>query len=330
MEKKKIITTILILMIITLLVACNNKEINEVNSDIIFDTEEHKGQLTVHFFDLEAPDRYEKTGESMLVTTPGGKTILIDAGKPMVGELLNDYLNKLGIEKIDYAMPSHPHFDHIGGYLTIFEEKEIGEIKEINLPHEESSHYNDYAKLIEEKEIPVSYIEAGDVIEIEEDVIIEVFNPMKGLSKDTYSFGSLSAGIINDVSAVFKLTYKDTSFLFTGDIYKGVENSLVKKYEEELDVDVVVAPHHGLGTSSSEKFVEATNPDITIFPTNVLFDLSIINRYESVESDVYVTKSDGNILLMSNGKKIDVYREKESEEIEADDPDNIENDEENI
>ncbi|HLR64795.1 MAG TPA: MBL fold metallo-hydrolase [Pseudogracilibacillus sp.] len=322
--------SILILVLLTMtfvIVACGKKPVNEVNPDILFNTEEHEGQLTVHFFDLIAPDRYEKTGESILVTTPKGKTILIDAGKPMVGELLNDYLNALEIDTIDYAMPSHPHFDHIGGYLTIFEEKEVKEIKQINLPHEESKHYVQYADLIEEKNIPVSYIEEGDVIEIEEDVTLEVYNPMAGLSPETYSFGTLSAGIINDVSAVMKLTYKDTTFLFTGDIYRGVENSLVNKYEEELDVDVLVAPHHGLGTSSSDEFIEATKPDITIFPTNVLFDLTIVNKYKDAESDVYVTKFDGNIMLMSNGKKIDVYREHE-EDVDTDDPNEVENNEE--
>lgn len=319
----------IIILTVALLAACNkNEPINEVNPDIIFDTEEHEDALTVHFFDLVAEDRYEKTGESMLITTPEGKTILIDAGKPIVGPLINEYLDKLGIDKIDYIMPSHPHSDHIGGYLTLFDEKEIGEVIQINLPHEESNVYLDYAEKIEENNYDVTYAEEGDVFEIEKDVTLEIMNPMEGLSADTYAFGTLSAGIINDVSMVVKMTYKDKSFLFTGDIYRGVENSLISKFGEALDVDLVVAPHHGLGTSSSTEFIEATNPALTIIPTNVLFDLNIIKKYEEAESDVYVSKYDGNILIRSKGKKIDVFREFEREDLTVDDPDEVDTEEE--
>lgn len=320
---------ILVMMIsLMMITACGGKALNEVNPEVIFDTEEHAGDLTIHFFNLEAPDSFEKTGESILITTPQGKTILIDAGKEIVGPLVNDYLDELGIEKLDYVMPSHPHHDHIGGLLTVFSEKEVGKVVQINLPLEDSGVYNRYAEMIEDKGYDVEFAEEGDVFEIEEDITLEVMNPMKGLSPETYSFGTLSAGIVNDVSMVMKLTYKEKTFLFTGDIYRGVENSLINKFGEELDVDLVVAPHHGLGTSSSDDFIEATNPAFTIIPTNVLFDLNIISKYEEQGSDVYVSKFDGNILVTSNGKKIDVYREWEREEISPDDPDEVINEEE--
>lgn len=320
---------ILVMMIsLMMITACGSKVVNEVNPESIFNAEEHEGDLRIHFFNLESPDRFEKTGESILITTPQGKTILIDAGKEIVGPLVNDYLDELGIEKIDYVMPSHPHHDHIGGLLTVFAEKEVGKIVQINLPLEDSGVYNRYADMIEEKGYDVEFAEEGDVFEIEEDITLEVMNPMKGLSPETYAFGTLSAGIVNDVSMVMKLTYKEKTFLFTGDIYRGVENSLIDKFGEELDVDLVVAPHHGLGTSSSDDFIEATSPALTIIPSNVLFDLNIISKYEEQGSDVYVSKFDGNILVTSNGKKIDVYREWEREEITPDDPDEVINEEE--
>lgn len=321
--RKNILTTILLLLILSL-AACTKGPINEVNPDIIFDREAHEGELTVHFFNLVAPDRYEKTGESILITTPKGKTILIDAGTVLVGPLVTEYLTKLGIDKLDYVMPSHPHHDHIGGLLTVLEEKEVDQLIEINLPHEESQVYLDYQSLIEKHNIAVKYAEEGDLYEIEEDLTLEILNPMKGLSAETYSFTRLSPGIINDVSMVVKMTYKDTSYLFTGDIYRGVEHSLIQKFGDKLDVDVLVAPHHGLGTSNSEKFMEATNPKITLIPSNVLFDLKIVENYEKQGSEVYISKFDGNVLLKSKGKTIDVYREFESEDLEEDDPDAFE------
>lgn len=318
----------IILCFIPFLASCTNEAdagVREVNAEAVF-ANDGDGDLIIHFFHLLPPDRFEKTGESILIQTPKGQTILVDAGKPIVGPLLDEYLTELNIEKIDYVMPSHPHSDHIGGFLTLFETKEIGKIIDVNLPLDESNVYNDYKKLIDEKDFTVEYAEEGDVYEIEKDLTIEVLNPPKGTSPETYAFANLTAGIVNDISMVFKLTYKENTFLFTGDIYSGVENSLIKKYGEELDVDVVVAPHHGLGTSSSKKFIETTNPQITFIPTNVLFDLTVIENYEAQGSEVYVSKFDGNIKLVSNGKQIDVISETESERV-VDSEDDIDDEE---
>jgi len=324
LRNKTFLSVTLILLAVVSACSQEAQSVNEVNPEIIFAQEKHEGKLTVHFFHLEYPERYEKTGESILITTPKGQTILIDAGIPKVGPVVNDYLDELGIDKIDYAMPSHPHIDHIGGFLTLFEKKEIGKVIEINLPHEESEVYQVYSEMIEKNNFTVEYAEEGNVYKIEDNITLEILNPMKGLSPETYDFTSLTPGIINDVSMVIKMTHKDNIFLFTGDIYKGVEHELIQKYGDELDVDVVVSPHHGNGTSNSDKFIETTNPDITLIPSNIVFDLNVVEAYKEHGSEVFISKYDGNVLLTSDGKKIDVYREKESTEIEDDDLDGIE------
>lgn len=264
-----------------------------------------------------------KTGESILIKTSKGHKILIDAGIPEVDPVVNDYLDDWGIDKIDYAMPSHPHIDHIGGYLTLFEQKEIGKVIEINLLHEESSVYQEYSDMIDQYDLPLEHAEEGDVYEIEDNVKLEILNPMKGLSPETYDFATLTPRIINDISMVIKMTHKDNTFLFTGDIYKGVEHEFIQKYGDELAVDIAVSPHHGNGTFNSKKFIEATEPIIVLIPSNIVFDLNIVEAYEDQGSQVYVSKHDGNVLLTSNGKKFDVYREKAREMIEGDNPENF-------
>lgn len=307
------------LFMISCLASCKEEPIREIDSEAIFDKQTFEDDLSIHFFHLIPQETFEKTGESIFIQTPKGKNILIDAGIPEVGSLINDYLDELKVDRIDLAMPSHPHKDHIGGYITLFDEKEVEKIIEINLPHEESEVYQNYREKISDNNLEVEYAEEGDVIKVEENLYMEILHPMEGLSPNTYDFDSLTAGIINDVSMVIKMTYGENTFLFTGDIYEGVEKTLIEKFGDKLDVDVVVAPHHGLGTSSSEEFIEATNPDITVFPTNVVFDLNIIDRYEDQDSEVYVSKFHGNILLISDGNKIDIYQEFESEDIEEND-----------
>src|SRR5690625_6644060 len=95
-------------------------------------------------------------------------------------------------------MPSHPHIDHIGGFLTLFEKKEIGKVIEINLPHEESEVYQAYSEMIEKNNFTVEYAEESNVYKIEDNITLEILNPMKVLSPETYEFKSLTQVIINE------------------------------------------------------------------------------------------------------------------------------------
>ncbi|SES88951.1 competence protein ComEC [Oceanobacillus limi] len=308
--------SILIGVLLILLLGCTEQSdsgTREVDAEAVFASDEESGDLEVRFFHLDPPDGTEKTGISSLIITPKGKTLLIDAGIPAVGPLVDEYLNDLDVETIDYAIASHPHQDHIGGYLTLLETKEIGQVLETDFPYD-SDVYLQYQELISNNNIDVTYPEKGDVIEIEKDLTLEVLSPDQNTIENYLDiFDDFSAGVVNDLSLVLKLTYKDRSFLFPGDIYKGVESQLVDTFGDDLAADVLVAPHHGQHTSSSEKFIDAVNPEISVIPINLLYSKPTYDDYLEF-SEVYVSQFHGNVLLVSDGKKIDIYTEMEHAE----------------
>lgn len=300
-------TILSILLGLLLFITSCSKTTSQIDPNAIF-ANNYDGKLVIHFFDMEAD---KKTGESILIQTPKGKTMMIDAGTPAAGPIVNDYLEQLNIEKIDLVLLSHAHMDHVGGFNTILKTKEIGKVIEPNVPVDEDAYYK-YKELIEEKGIPVEYAEENDTIELEEGLVLEFLNPPKGTSPETLPWGykSSSHGFINDLSVVIKMTYKENTFLFTGDIYEKREEELIENYGEKLDVNVVVAPHHGDITSSSESFIKTVNPDITLIPSNILFSKIVYDRYTENDSEVYFSGEDGNVMLVSDGEKIKVYTEK--------------------
>lgn len=306
------ISSILIIIIAVLLTACS-AERSGVDADAVFDLDKYEGELTVNFFHLENDEM--QSGESILVHTPEGQSILIDAGIPEVGPIIDGYLDDMGIEKIDYAMPSHPHADHIGGYHTIFKTKDIGKLVDINVPHATAT-YEKYQEIIKEEDIEVEFAEAGDVYEIEDDLTLEILNPPKGTSVETMpdDYSSRSASHLNNVSMVIKMTYKDISFLFTGDIYLAQEVELVKEYGDELKVDVLVAPHHGDESSSSGGFIDAVNGDYVVIPSNRIASTNLPAKYFDLDYKVYHTVADGNVLFVTDGEEIDIITEKERPE----------------
>jgi len=308
---RKSFTFIFILLMGIFLAACSDDD-RLVDAEAIF-SKDFDDELTIHFFHLDLP---EKAGESIFIEAANGKTVLIDAGIPEAGEIVDDYLEELGIEKIDYVLPSHPHIDHIGGLHTIFETREIGEVLEIDVPHDTRT-YEKYKQLMEDHEIPFDTIEAGDKIELDDDLYMEVLNPPKGTTKDSLeeNYSSLGAMHINNVSEVVRLVHGDNSFLFTGDIYQSKELELIEEYGEKIKSDVLVAPHHGDGTSSHIDFIEAVDPDIAVIASNINFNEIVNERYEDNHgSELFHNAFHGNILLRSDGKKIRVIMEKEKEE----------------
>jgi len=271
----------------------------------IFDTSNTKDQLTIRYLDLQSK---EDTGDSILLQTPDGKTMLIDAGIPEVGSQVVQYLDKLGVEKIDVAVNTHPHADHIGGFTKLLQSKEISTMIMENLPYD-SNAYRDAIQSLQEKKVKIEYLEDGATFQLGSDVSVEVLNPPKGAlpaAVKRFSFAE-----VNNHAMVLRVTYKEKTFLFTGDIYKEREYQLVKDKAQELHADLMHVPHHGNKTSSSPAFVKAVSPQIAVISSNTLQSSDIVKRYENNGVKVYVTGLHGNILITSDGKDMNVVTEKD-------------------
>ena len=211
-----------------------------------------KQELEIYFIDVGQ-------GDSTLVITPKGKTILIDGGGSQtydIGEnTLVPYLLDRKIKKIDYMIISHFDYDHVNGLLTVLEKLEVSKII-IGKQGEENEQYKQFKKLVNQKNVTVLNVKKGDVVNIEKDIKFNVLFPTSELIQEN---------VINNNSLVVKLEYKDFKMLFTGDIEEIAEESLLKLYEkEELKADILKVPHHGSKTSSSKKFLEAVSPKLAL------------------------------------------------------------------
>ena len=83
-----------------------------LNSDLT--KHDTKNFLTIHTIDVSQ-------GDSTLIVSPAGKTILIDAGNNSFGEDVVHYIKQQGIHKIDILIGTHPDADHIGGIDSVIE-----------------------------------------------------------------------------------------------------------------------------------------------------------------------------------------------------------------
>lgn len=248
------------------------KTAEKVTNDFIAD---YENSLRVYFFDVGQAD-------SMLIQN-NGVNMLIDAGNNEDGELLVSNLKTLGIEKIDYLVGTHPHEDHIGGMDNIINNFSIGKIFMPNVSTNTKT-FEDVVDAVKNKNLKIETPKIGDEFTVGNANCKIVYI---GEDKENLNLSSI----------VIQLEYNNLKYLFTGDAEEEIENKL-----DIGKINILKVGHHGSDTSSSEKFVKETAPEIAIISVGKEKSYGhpssdIIKRYEEIGSKIYRTDEVGNILI---------------------------------
>jgi len=242
-------------------------------------------------------------GDSYLIKFPNGKTALVDAGNTTFNfdngdRVIIPLLNYLGIKKIDYGIVTHIDADHYGGFVALILEGMIGEILK---PEIDTSLSKDkkFEEFIRERRIAISYFKEEKM---------EVGNAALYFLYDD-NVKNIAGESTNNRSGIFKLVYGETSFLFTGDVEKNVENIYTNKYRRFLDSDVLKVGHHGSKTSSSSGFLRYVSPELSLISAGFKNKFGhpvedVIQRLEAEGSTIYRTDLQNAILLRSDGQEI--------------------------
>ena len=288
----KKIRIILLICLCLLVVGCANPfvESNDKTSISTFNGD----TLRVNYIDVGQ-------GDSIFIQLPNKETMLIDAGEAYESDSVINYLNNLGIKKIDYVVGTHPHTDHIGGLEEVINTFDIGSIY---MPRASSTSktYLDLLTAISNKGLKVKTAKSEVVVLDDDNLKLEFIAP----NSDNYSE-------LNNYSAVLKLTYLDNTFLFMGDAETLSENEVTC----DVEADVIKVGHHGSDSSSGIEFVKKVSPEYAIIMVgegnsyNHPYQ-SIIDRYESVGAKVLRTDLDGNIVCDSDGVDVTCSGDKDS------------------
>lgn len=255
--------------------------------------------MEVHFIDVGQAD-------AIFIRLPDGQIMQIDAGKNNTGDEITEYIKSQGIEKIDYLIGTHPHEDHIGGLDNVIKAFEIGEIY---MPRVSSSKtpttktYEDVLMAIKDKGKAITAPHAGDIIVQGENYKAEVFSPKREDYDD-----------LNEYSIVIKITYGDAKFLFMGDAEALNEREIVDA-GYDVNADVLKLGHHGSSTSSTEKFLKEVSPDYAVISCGKGNSYGhphdeIVERCNNLNIKMLRTDNDGNIIMKTDGKNIEVLKEK--------------------
>jgi len=241
--------------------------------------------LSVHFLDVGQAD-------SIFIRLPNGQSMLIDAGESDSANTIITYLEDNDCTKIDYLVITHPHADHIGGLPTVIEKMEIGSVYMPRISHT-SNLFDKLLTAIENKGLLIDEAEAGAVILSVPGLRADIVAPDREYSN------------LNNYSAVVKITYGSTAFLFMGD----AESQSERVITADVSADILKVGHHGAKTSTSAAFLKRVAPAyavISVGADNTYKHPSdkILSRLDDLMVKVYRTDLYGTIVFTSDGEAI--------------------------
>ena len=198
-------------------------------------------------------------GDSLLLITPDGKTLLVDGGGFGGGprqapqefdigeEVVSPALWARGIRRLDVVALSHAHSDHMGGLPAVLRNFHPGELWVGENPPVEP--YNALLREAAGLRVQVRSLRSGNTLNLGA-AQVNVLAPLPG-----YQPG---AEPVNNDSLVLHVSYKGTSVLLEGDAEAPVESAMMN--EPGLASTLLKVGHHGSVSSTQPDFLARVSP----------------------------------------------------------------------
>jgi len=247
-------------------------------------------------------------GDAILIQK-GNQQVLVDGGpSPQAISLGLGSKMPFWDRTIDLVILTHPSADHVTGLVEVLQRYEVKQVLYPDLDFE-SDIYDEWLRVIEEKDIEHTLAQAGQQIDLGEGVVIKVLNPQTPLLTGTDSD-------IDNNGVVLHISMGEMSFLLTADTMCQAEWELIAR-RANLTSTVLKVGHHGSDTSTSLEFLAVVDPQLSVISVGAEnrfghpSDEVITRLEERIGSEnIYRTDEHGTIEFITNGKRLWVRAER--------------------
>lgn len=284
---KRLLSLLMLLMLLPLCAAAEEQIIINRTANL---TEEYQFPEGTPILEIVFPRVYSS---DCAIVRYGYDVMMIDASTATdeMQDRVRSALYSMGVDYIDVAFNSHPHDDHINGFIPVAEYFPVGRLV---LAFEEDYDENmirvvDYYNA---HDIPIEHVQDGDVFFMgpEEDITIRVLQ-----RNDS---GTWEA---NNRSAMLHIQFGDRSILFAGDVENHAQRSFGENPPAEgIRADILKYPHHGQ-VKLHDPFLEAISPELVFMNgANAVMDGG--KNYLDKKKIPYLIGYTGLIRLRTDGK----------------------------
>ena len=245
--------------------------------------------FAVHFIDVGQ-------GDAALVLCDG-KSMLIDGGKPNASDVVYTYLQKQGITCLDYIICSHPDDDHIGGLSAPLSTITVRNVYAPDV-EDDTQSYQSFKQKTKEQGLTIQNPVCGDSLQFGSSKV-DFLGPITESDNDK-----------NNSSIVMKITYGETSFLFTGDAEREEEAEILEQ-GYDLSATVLKVSHHGSAGATTYPWLREIMPQYAVIsvgkdnsyghPTE-----ETLSKLRDADVRVFRTDQQGDIIAISDGKNVTI------------------------
>ena len=295
------------------------------------------GELQVHILDVGPLD-----GDSILIISPTGQTVLIDAGEIGKEKVVLDAFKRYKIQQLDYFIATHAHRDHIGGAAAVIKAIKVLNIIDnglgpVTLPGADpkaapapgktappstakalskqpagsgkkqkspTQFYDDYQEALKQSGAHYEKAQPGQNFVLGGGARLTILAPSQPyFTKDKLKTGGNEP---NANSIVVRLDYGDFSLLLAGDAEEQSEQRMLGK-DIELRAKVLKVAHHGSKYATSNDFLKHVQPEVAIISDGEWNRYghpwqAVLDRLKAAKVRVYRTDVQGEITITTNGK----------------------------
>ena len=290
------------------------------------------GELTIRILDVGPIN-----GDSILIASPTGRTVLIDAGDTTKGKAVVEALKRYNIQQLDYFIATHPHPDHVGGATEVFKAVKVLNVidngqaptvppelappkqtgaaakkppttRRTAKPASVTKFYDDYKDAVKASGATYATAQPGMKHDLGGGALLTIFAPSEPFfTKDKMTSGGNEA---NANSIVARLDYGTFSMLLAGDAESQTEHRLMTK-ELNLQTKVLKVAHHGSKYASSGDFLNRVKPEIAIVSCGAWNryghpNQAVLDRLRAANVKLYRTDLQGEITITTRGKDNEV------------------------
>jgi competence protein ComEC len=303
------------------------------------------GELQVHILDVGPIN-----GDSILIISPAGKSVLIDAGDSGKGKVVLEALKRYNVQQLDYFIGTHPHPDHLGGADEVMkvtkvlnvidnglapivpaalaaEPRAVGAAGQAKKPSARRSDkstsitkfYDEYKAAVAASVAHYMKAEAGQTFDLGGGARLTILAP----SQPYFDREHMKAGgnETNANSVVVRLDYGDFSMLLPGDAEEQTEHRMLTK-DLNLRADVLKIAHHGSKYATSADFIDRVKPTAAVISAGEWNRYghpaqAVLDRLKAAGVKLYRTDLQGEITIITRGKEND-YTVKTTKEATSD------------
>ncbi|HZS38963.1 MAG TPA: ComEC/Rec2 family competence protein [Polyangia bacterium] len=254
-----------------------------------------EARLAVSFIDVGQ-------GDAALITSPTGKSVLVDGGPPESAAALTEFVRARARQPLDLVLLTHRHVDHLGGLESLIRSVGTRLFLDSSYPHPTPA-YRRLVRLLEERHVPVREAIRGRRVDLGDGAILELLGPPEPALAHTRSD-------VNSNSVVARLDWRRLSVLFAADAEAPAERWLLAE-RTRLRARVLKVAHHGSRYSSTLRFLRAVAPEIAVVSCGAGNDYGhphplALRRLAQVGARVYRTDERGDVLLTSDGDRLEI------------------------